>query len=188
MPHREVASQDDLSWAERCGHWLNIPVGKRGPGRLPRQRHEPLVITGHGMGLRIHNGALVVRDGFTHYPQVLKELRFFPGASNLPSRVIVVDGSGSLSFDVMDWLAQQRIPLIRIDWRGNVVTVLSHAYGLNPKHVRSQLEAVAHGRGVPIAIGLIEQKLRNSVATLRTFPEWVRGIEEFESSKKKFED
>ena len=88
MPHREVASQDDLSWAERCGHWLNIPVQKRGPGRLPRQRHEPLVITGHGMGLRIDNGALVVRDGFTHYPQALKELRFFPGASNLPSRIV----------------------------------------------------------------------------------------------------
>ncbi len=147
------------------------PVQKRGPGRLPRQRHAPLVITGHGMGLRIDNGALVVRDGFTHYPQALKEWRFFPGASNLPSRIVALDGSGSLSFDVMDWLAEQRIPLIRIDWRGNVVTVLSHAYGLNPKQVRAQLDAIAHRRGVPIAIGLIERKLRNSIATLRTLPE-----------------
>ena len=162
---------DDLGWAERCGHWLIIPVRRRGPGRLARQRHEPLVITGHGMCLRIDNGALMVRDGFTHYPQALREWRFFPGASNLPSRIMVLDGSGSLSFDVMDWLAQQRIPLIRIDWRGNVVTVLSHAYGLNPKHVKSQLDAVSNGQGVPIAIGLIEQKLRNSAATLRTLPE-----------------
>lgn len=61
----ETTSADDIGWAERCGHWLNIPIQKRGPGRLPRQRHEPLVITGHGMGLRIDNGALVVRDGFT---------------------------------------------------------------------------------------------------------------------------
>jgi hypothetical protein len=76
------------------------------------------------MGLRIDNGTLVVRDGFTHYPQALRERRFFPGASNLPPRIVVLDGSGSLSFDVMDWLAEQRIPLIRIDWRGNVVTVL----------------------------------------------------------------
>src|SRR5271156_2137469 len=120
---------DDIAWRDRCGYWLNSPVRKRGPGRLPRQRHEPLVITGHGMGLRIDNRALVVRDGFTHYPQTRREWRFFPGASNLPSRIVVLDGSGSLTFDVMDWLAGQRIPLIRIDWRGDVVTVLSHAYG-----------------------------------------------------------
>ena len=35
---------------------------------------------------------------------------------------------------------------IRIDWRGNVVTVLSHAYGLNPKHMNAQLDAVATSR------------------------------------------
>jgi CRISP-associated protein Cas1 len=168
---RSDIDSDDLAWAERCGHWLNTAVRKRGPGRLPRQRHEPLVITGHGMALRIDNGGLVVRGGFTHYPQALREWRFFPGASNLPSRIVVLDGSGSLSFDVMDWLAEQRIPLIRIDWRGNVVTVLSHAYGLNPKCVKIQLDAITNGRSVPIAIDLIQQKLQNSIATLRTLPE-----------------
>jgi len=166
-----MATKDDIAWAERCGDWLNSPVRKRGPGRSPRQRHEPLVITGHGIGLRIDNGALVVRDGFTHYPQALKEWRFFPGAPNLPSRIVALDGSGSLSFHVMDWLAEQRIPLIRIDWRGNVVTVLSHAYGLDPKHVKVQLDAVANGQAVPIAIGLIQQKFQNSIGTLRTLPQ-----------------
>jgi CRISP-associated protein Cas1 len=120
---------------------------------------------------RIDNGALVVRDGLTHYPQAPREWRFFPGASNLPSRILALDGSGILSFDVMDWLAQQGIPLIRIDWRGNVVTVLSHAYGLNPEHVKAQLDAVANGRAVPVAISLIKQKFRNSIGTLRTLPE-----------------
>jgi CRISPR/Cas system-associated endonuclease Cas1 len=46
-----------------------------------------------------------------------------------------------------------------------------HVYSLNPKHVRAQLDALAHERGMPITIGLIEQKLRNSIATLRTLPE-----------------
>ena len=83
----------------------------------------------------------------------------------------MLDGSGSLSFHVLDWLAEQHIPLIRIDWRGNVITVLSHAYGLNPKHVRVQLDAVAHGRAVAIANGLIQKKLQNCIATLRTLPQ-----------------
>jgi CRISPR-associated protein Cas1 len=37
--------------------------------------------------------------------------------------------------------------------------------------VRAQLDAVANGRAVPIAIGLIQQKLQNSIATLRTLPQ-----------------
>ena len=144
------------------------------------------MITGHGMGLRIDNGALVVRNGFTHCPQALKEWRFFPGAPNLPSRIVVMDGSRSLSFDVMDWLTEQSIPLIRIDWRGNVVTVLSHAYGLNPKHVKAQLDAVALGRALPIAIGLIQKKLQNSLRPCARCRNQVREIVEFESKKRKF--
>ncbi len=48
---------------------------------------------------------LMRSHGFTHYPQALRESRFFPRASNLPSRIVVLDGSGSLPFDGMDWLA-----------------------------------------------------------------------------------
>jgi hypothetical protein len=36
-----------------------------------------------------------------------------------------LDGSGSISFDVLDWLAEQEIPLIRISWTGEVVTDLT---------------------------------------------------------------
>jgi CRISPR-associated protein Cas1 len=171
LPTANSDPSDDTAWAERCGHWLNRPIRKRGPGRRPRQRHEPLVLTGHGIRLRIDNGALVVRDGFTHYPQALKQWRFFPGASNLPSRIVVLDGNGGLSFDVMDWLAEQHIPLVRIDWRGNVVTTISGVYGLNPKHAQAQLTALANGRTVPIAIGFIQQKLQRSAETLRTLPQ-----------------
>jgi CRISPR-associated endonuclease Cas1 len=120
------------------------------------------------MCLRVDNGSLIVRNGFTHYPQALDERRYFPGDRRRPSRIIVVDGSGSLTFDVMTWLAEQNIPLIRIDWRGNVVTALSESYGLNAKRVKWQLDSLASGRAVPIAISLIQQKFRNSIATLKT--------------------
>src|SRR5712692_8390015 len=107
---------DDHSWAERCHHWLNSPIQRRRGGPPPRRRHTPLVLTGHGMRLNVDNGALVVHGGFTHYPQAASQWRFFPGDPHLPSRIVVLDGSGSLSFDVLDWLAAQRVPLIRIDW------------------------------------------------------------------------
>jgi CRISPR-associated protein Cas1 len=101
----------------------------------------------------------------------IEERRYFPSDRRKPSRVIVVDGNGSISFDAMDWLADQKIPLIRIDWRGNVVTALTESYGLNPKRVKWQLDALASGRALPIAISLIQQKFKNSIATLKTIPQ-----------------
>jgi CRISPR-associated endonuclease Cas1 len=125
-----------------------------------------MVLTGYGMRLRVDNGALVVRNGFTHYPQAVDEQRYFRGDRNRPSRIIVVDGSGSVSFDVLAWLSEQGIPLIQIDWRGNVVTVAGSGPGFNPDRVAAQLAAQRSGKALPIARSLIAAKIKNSIDTL----------------------
>ena len=160
-----IAASSDSDWAERCRYWLTSPTNAR-PIRNRRQSHEPLILTGHGMCLRVHHGALVVRNGFTHYPQRAEEHRFFRGDRRLPSRIVVLDGSGSLSFDVLSWLSEQNVPLIRINWRGEVVTALGLVMPLIPVRVAAQLEAQRNGRALPFAISLIEQKIRNSIETL----------------------
>ena len=143
----ELADDD---WAERCRYWLSAPAIRQRPLRHRRQTHEPLVLTGHGMCLRIEHGALVVRNGFTHYPQRVEEHRFFRGDRTLPSRIIVIDGSGTLSFDVLSWLSEQNIPLIRINWRGEVVTALGSGHGVNSEHVAAQLDAQRNGRAAAL--------------------------------------
>jgi CRISPR-associated protein Cas1 len=62
--------------------------------------------------------------GFTHYPQKRKSWRLFPGQRTRPDRIVMLDGTGSLSFDVLSWLSAQRIPLVQINWQGEVITVL----------------------------------------------------------------
>ncbi len=57
------------------------------------------------------------KTDFTHYPQARETFLFFRGDIDLPERIIVLDGSGSISFDVLSWLAEQKVSLIRIDWR-----------------------------------------------------------------------
>jgi len=159
IPNEEV-------WPERCAYWLASRPKKRRYGPLPRQSHEPLILTGHGMSLRVDHGALVVRNGFTHYPQRAEEHRYFRGDRHLPSRIIVIDGSGTLSFDVLSWLSEQHVPLIRIDWRGAVATVLGTGNALDPDRVAAQLEARRNGRALPFAVSLIGHKIRNSIETL----------------------
>jgi len=118
------------------------------------------------MSLRVDHGALVARNGFTHYPQRFEEYRYFRGDRTMPSRIIVLDGSGALTFDALSWLSEQRVPLIRINWRGEVVTAVGAGHAINPERVAAQLEAKRNGQALPFAIALIRQKIRNSIETL----------------------
>jgi CRISPR-associated protein Cas1 len=118
------------------------------------------------MYLRVDHGALVVRNGFTHYPQAAGEHRYFPGDRSLPTRIVVIDGSGILSFDALSWLSEQNVPLIRINWRGEAVTVVGAGHATDPKLVARQLDFQGSHRGLQFANSLIRTKLRNSVQTL----------------------
>src|SRR3954471_23240549 len=91
-----------------------------------------------GISLRVDAGTLHIKNGLTHYPQRREEFRFFRGDLNRPARIILLDGSGSISFDVLDWLAEQDIPLIRISWAGEVITVAGLGYSADPKKVEWQ--------------------------------------------------
>jgi CRISP-associated protein Cas1 len=164
---------DDLEWAERGDYWgtdgeLSAPAISYDRRRIQR---EPLVLTGHGVQLRIHHKTLLIRDGFTHYPQARHEYRFFPGDRKLPSRIVMLDADGSISIDVVTWLAEQRIPLVLLDWQGQVQSVLSgRPTAPDPKLWAAQVAAQSNGSGLRLAIQLVRDKLTASIDTLLTLP------------------
>ena len=156
---------DDSAWLMRSRYWKDQDFE---PLKTSRRRHLPLIISGHGAGLNVSNGALVIRGGFTHYPEKRKEHRFFPRDPEMPSRIILLDGTGSVSFDAIDWLAAQDVPLIRINWRGEMQAMLGGiGYSADPEKVDAQRLAKVQGREIEIGTKLIQQKLVNSVATLK---------------------
>lgn len=160
-----IAEVDPSNWGARSAFWHRQNTVPKTPVRRARQpKREPLILTGHGVRLRIDNGALHIRGGLTHYPQEPEMWRFFPGDLKMPSRIIVVDGSGGISFDVMGWLSEQNIPLIRIDWKGNVTSIVGNAIAVDPDKVAVQRATAP----LPIAISLISQKVENSVRTLKS--------------------
>jgi CRISP-associated protein Cas1 len=164
-----VASHQREDWAERAQHWANkLPVArKRGDQR--REIRAPLVLAGHGMHLRINHGALEVRNGFTHYPQQREECRFFRGDQQRPSRIIVLEGSGAITFDVLAWLAEQDIPLVQVDYRGNAICAVgnSRPSGAQPELMRAQLLAAGDlKRSMAIATFLVREKLIRSRGVL----------------------
>ncbi len=120
------------------------------------------------MSLNVDRGRLVVRDGLTHYPQERRAFEFFKGAVDRPSRIIVLDGSGNLSFDVITWLSEQSIPLFRVDWQGEVVSVIGGSgFVQDAERVRWQIETRDDPeRRLEFCSRLIAEKLQNSVQTM----------------------
>lgn len=123
---------------------------------MPRKDRPALVLTGHGLRRQVHQGTLLIQDGFTHYPRARKEYRYFPDDRSLPSRIVVLDGDGAISFDVLQWLAEQAIPLVVLDWQGEVLTVVGGA-GAAPDPVlrQTQIAELSNGRGLRLATNLI---------------------------------
>ena len=167
IPSNEIAD----NWANRSEFWLK-QYGNSLPNRKLRERNPaPLILNGHGVSLRIENGTLVIRDGFTHYPQKRADYRFFPRNLDLPSRILLLDGSGTLSFEVLTWLAEQGVALARVKANGEVATVASGTgYAADREKVDWQLAMRADlSKRLEFAADLIRRKVISSIPTLEVY-------------------
>jgi CRISPR-associated endonuclease Cas1 len=159
---------DPDSWVGRNQHWISEAQRAARPRRRRERQKAPLILCGHGVSLRVDGGTLLIRNGLTHYPQQREEFRFFKGDPAVPLRIIVLDGSGCLSFDVLDWLSEQQVSLVRINWKGEVVSVLAGSgFSADRSKLRWQVETRADPvRRVDFATRLIAEKIRNSIETI----------------------
>ena len=174
LPHTGQAGStleaDDREWSERSLYWSRRGANKRQKDkRLRRQpSHDPLVLVGHGVSLRVEAGTLLVRNGFTHYPQKQETYRYFKADPDLPPRIIVLDGSGSITFDVLTWLNEQKVPLIKIDWTGNATMVASaDSFAANRHRAAWQAETLSDPRRrMEFCNSLITRKIEGCVLAL----------------------
>src|SRR5271155_5632904 len=174
--------EDDHAWAPRSNMW-RARVEKASARRTKRAKAAPvLTLAGHGVSLRIVGGALTIQNGFTHYPQKRETIRYFKGDLSLPERIILLDGSGSVTFDVLSWLAEQKVCLVRIDWKGEIVCVAgASGYSANPFRVRWQLETRENpDQRNEFCRSLITRKIEASIITLeksiRRSDKWERAM------------
>lgn len=180
-----ISSRPNI-WADRSEYWraeLNSGTKKR---KRRERNAESLIIGGHGASLRIEKGTLLIKGGFTHYPQQREDYRYFRGDLNLPTRIIVLDGSGYITFEVLDWLSEQNCQLIRINWDGSVNCVIGGCnYSANTEKVIWQTKTRADEKPrLKYALGIITKKLENSRETLINF---VPRLNFYESGLKSLE-
>lgn len=161
---------DDTAWAARGAYWEDrvAKADKLRPGRV-------LILSGHGVALRLERGGLVVRSGFTYYPQRSVVERIFPTDRRKPSRIVILDSDGSLSFDVLQWCERQGISVVWLNWQGEV-SVLTAGRAADAALIRAQVMMPPDEKRA-IAADLIVQKVLACAATLAVLPRTVGTIE-----------
>ncbi len=161
-------SAETHEWAERCGYWLRaLEAGT--PKRKRRERESsPLVLVGHGLSMQVDGGSLLIRDGHTHFPAERREYRFFKGGLDLPPRIVIVDGSGNISLDALDWLAEQNIDLIRLGYDGRIITLTgNNGYSADRQKVTWQIATRANEqKRLEFTLPLIEGKIKETLYNL----------------------
>lgn len=158
-------SPDDTKWANRSEYWRTYEPVRR--GRRKKYRHrEPLVICGHGANIQVDHNTLLVRNGFTHFPQKVEQLRFFPGDPNLPNRIIILDASGAISFDALSWMSAQEINLVQLDWRGRVNFSGNSGFSADPNLVKWQSRIQGSEKALQLNRKLIVAKFDACTDTL----------------------
>jgi CRISPR-associated protein Cas1 len=162
------AQQEPIeSWAWRSDLWARRSEHPKRHTKTQRQ-DAPLVLCGHGVALKVDAGSLLIRNGFTHHPQEREEFRFFPGSLDIPRQIIMLDGSGNITFDVLNWLSAQDVVLTRLTWRGEISTVCApNGYAANPHRVQWQRDTRSNPSArMEWCIGLITRKIEACIATL----------------------
>src|SRR3977135_495068 len=89
-------------WSARNEHWISQLENGTKRRRVRERRKEALILCGQGVSLRGEVGSVLIRNGLPRYPQPGEEFRFFKGEPAIPPRIIMLDGSGCVSFDVLD--------------------------------------------------------------------------------------
>lgn len=164
---KELSIPDE--WAIRSEFWIANASNSNRKRKRRERNSNPLILTGHGTSLRIEKGTLLIKQGFSHYPQKAEQFRYFKGDLELPKLILLLDGSGSISFDVLGWLGEQGVALARVQWSGDPVVYASGAGFIgNPENLQWQYETQSKEQlRLEFARKLICDKVRNSLVTLR---------------------
>lgn len=90
---------------------------------------------------------------------------------DIPPAIVVVDGSGEITLDAIDWLATQGVPLIRLRWNGNfasIVTVGGQAASADKVYCQERTRDDPRAR-LDFGRKLIREKAQNTLVTLEDY-------------------
>ena len=136
---------------------------------------DTVVVSGYGVHLKVEYESLIIEYERGHIPGRKKLLRLDQGVHKT-KKIFICSHGGYASFEAMEWCSQQDITVFVLNWRNDVVQVLTPQQSRNDRIVYLQYAASQSERGVEIVRELIRQKTMQQMAVLAHLPEHVIKI------------
>ena len=114
-----------------------MPANHISPFTNTEIRHGVCVVDGHGAGLHIYHGHLVVEDGAGRQ----RRIRRFHKATADITRIVMLARSGYVTIDAIQWLTDAGIALIHLDPNGRLLISSAPPSGHNARLRRAQARA-----------------------------------------------
>ncbi len=135
-----------------------------------QMRHsDTVVVSGYGVHLKVEHDSLIIEYEQGHVPGQKKSLRLDRGVHEM-KQIFIASHGGYVSFEAMDWCTQQEITVTILNWRNDIVQVLTPQQHRNARLVHLQYMASESKQGVEIARELVRCKTLAQIGTLKILP------------------
>ncbi len=133
---------------------------------------DTVVVSGYGIHLKVEYESLVIEYEQGHIPNRKKLLRLDRGVHKT-KQIFISSHGGYVSLEAMEWCAQQDITVFVLNWKNDVVQVLTPRQSRNARIVYLQYAASQSKQGVEITRELIRRKTMQQMVALEQVPEHV---------------
>src|SRR5436309_12521807 len=83
-----------------------------------------VILSGSGCRIYVDRGELVCRNGWTHYGQEDRDVKYYRGLHTIEN-IIILGDSGSVTLDAIKWCQSQVICVIMLDYDGKLIQTLT---------------------------------------------------------------
>lgn len=127
---------------------------------------DTIVVSGYGVHVKVEFDALVIEHEQGHVPGRKKLLRLDRGVHRM-KQVFIASHGGYVSFEAAEWCAQQEITVTILNWRNDVVQVLTPRQNRSARLVYLQYKASESRQGIEIARELVRCKTERQIVALK---------------------
>ena len=133
---------------------------------------DTVVVTGYGVHLKVEYDSLVAEYEQEHIRERKKLIRLDQGMHKTKNFFICSHG-GYVSLEAMEWCAQQGITVFVLNWKNDVVQVLTPRQYRSARTVYLQYKASESEQSVEVARELIRCKTMQQMVALERIPDHV---------------
>jgi CRISPR-associated protein Cas1 len=89
---------------------------------------------------------------------------------DIPPALIIVDGSGEITLDAMEWLAVQNVPVVRLRWNGSFSSIVTGGgQAANPDLVSWQADTRDNEQArAEFALDIVRRKTEATIETMKS--------------------